>query len=135
MQAEQLPESRVRGAVRARWRAALVLTGLLALPSLAGATPEAWVERFYGGGPFCSTAVVTQARVEAGTVYVSLDIDTRWARQLQTFEKPFRDRYFALHCPTPIELRFVRQRHGVQGVLVSAQLPGLGSYSYACEAG
>jgi len=58
-----------------------------------------WSRDFYGRGPFCGTAKVTDVRRAAADIEVRLDIDPRWSESLAELPAPRRERWFALHCP------------------------------------
>lgn len=94
---------------RGRWRRVVMVAAVLAVPlDAAEAQPDAnaafaWLDRFYAGGPFCSTAVVKRVERAPPSVIVHLDIDPRWAADLARMEAGLRDGWFALHCPFVLE--------------------------------
>ncbi|MBB4286248.1 hypothetical protein [Roseospira goensis] len=93
----------------------------------------AWAERFYAGGPFCSTAVVAAVTPAPPSVRVRLDIDPRWARDLAGMDPALRDGWFALHCPFVLEPVWTLLPLGGD-VIIEGGVPGLGTVRYGCRA-
>ncbi|WP_299439509.1 hypothetical protein [uncultured Rhodospira sp.] len=94
---------------RGRRRRVMMVAAALAVPLDAAEAQTdanaafAWLDRFYAGGPFCSTAVVKRVERAPPSVIVHLDIDPRWAADLARMEAGLRDGWFALHCPYVLE--------------------------------
>ena len=92
-----------------------------------------WLIDYYGAGPFCSTATVVDFNHTEGQVVVTLAVDPRWTLRLPDLPAGMMTRYFALHCPTRWELAEAQREHGLNSVVIEAELPGPELHRHLCR--
>jgi len=121
-----------------RPRSTIRLIGVLLCAGLASSgvadesALDSWINKYYYARALCANSTIENTVLDANHLRVDLQIDERWAKSMESFDKSATERWFAIHCPLPFES--VQHLLGDRDIVINTDSLGDSPRTMSCRA-